>query len=251
MKEIMPMPLAMMMMTSPDMKKHNPFLLILLFVLAIPMQKATAQQNDFQCWPSVQLNLEVIKNLKLHVEEEIRFTENVSQIGRQINDLGISYRINKYLKTALYYRLEAKWKNPEEHAWRNGVYGDLSFRVEPGRFLLGYRLRVQSSRVELNDSEAQWFDGVRNRHKFCVEYDMKGIPLAPFAEGELFANLGGDDGSSLTDYRIWTGLRYSLNKKHEFTLKFGIDRELHVKDPLTAYIIAAGYALNLKLSSVE
>lgn len=245
------MPQAVMMMISPGMKKHNLYILFLFFVLGIPIQKAIAQQNDFQCWPSVQLNLEVIKNLKFHIEEEARFSENVSQIDRQINDLGVSYRLNKYFKAAVYYRLEAKWKNPDEHAWRNGVFGDISFRVEPGRFLLGYRLRLQSSRVELNNGETQWFDGVRNRHKFSIEYDIKGMPIAPFAEGELFAKLGGNDGSSLTDYRIWTGLHYTLNKKHEFALKFGIDKELHVKNPLTAYIIAAGYTLNLKLALVE
>ena len=239
------------MMINQNMRKYCLFILISLFVSAAPLQKATGQQNDFQCWPSGQLNLEEINNLRFHVEEEVRFHENASRIGRQINDLGVSYRINKYVKAALYYRLEAKWKNPDEHEWRNGIYGDLAFRVEPGRFLLGYRLRVQSSRVELNDEDGKWFDGVRNRHKFSVEYDLKGIPLAPFAEGEIFANLGGEDGSSLTDYRLWAGLNYNLNKKHEFSLKFGIDRELNVNNPLTAYIIAVGYTLNLKLSSVE
>ena len=237
------------MMIDALMKK--PYIFILLFVSVVSLQKVKGQQNDFQCWPSVQLNLEVIRNLKLHIEEELRFSENVTQIDRQINDFGISYRINKYLKSALYYRLEANWKNPDEYEWRNGFYADLSFRYDPGRFILGYRFRMQSSKVELVGNEDPWFSGFRNRHKFGVEYDIKGIPLAPFIESELFAHAGGNEGYYLTACRIWAGLKYNLNKMHEFTLKYGIDQQLNTPDPVRAYVVTVSYALNLKLPSVE
>jgi len=245
------MPQAAMMMINLHMNKRFVSVLLFLFVSFGSIQRVTGQQNDFQCWPSLQLNVEVIKNLKFQIEEELRLYENASQIDKQINDIGLSYRINKFIKTALFYRLAANWKNPDEYEWRNGLYADLSFSYDLGRFSLGYRLRMQSSNVDLRDSESELFNGIRNRHKFSVEYDLKGIPLVPFAEGELFSHLGGSEGYSLIAYRAWAGLNYTLNKKHELGLKFGIDQELNVPDPLRAYVIALSYTLNLKLASVE
>jgi len=233
------------------MNRSPIFLLLIFFSVFASLNRAKAQQKDFQCWPSAQLNLEVIKNLKVQVEEEVRFRENCTQISRQLNNIGLSYRINKYVKAALTYRIEADWKNPDEYVWRNGIYGDLALRYEAGRFTLGYRLRVQSNKVEFNEKQDRWFNGVRNRHKVSLEYDIKGISLVPTIEGELFANLAGSKGSSLTSYRAWLGMSYNLSKKHEISLKYGIDQELNTVDPIRAYVIAIGYTLNLILPSVE
>jgi len=222
------------------------FVFILITFGSLPF-KLCGQQNDFQAWPSFQVNLEVIDNLKLHLEEEIRFHENLSLVNRQVNDLGITYRINKYLKTGVFYRLEADWKNAREYAWRNGIYSDISLRYEVERFTIGYRLRVQSSRVERNDSEADLFDGFRHRHKLSAEYDLKGIPLVPFAEAELFVDYSAAELSRIKGFRTWFGLEYSIKKIHTLCLKYGIDQEINTSDPLQSYIIALGYALDLKL----
>src|SRR5512145_446014 len=128
------------------------FYFALFIVLQVfTFQKSKCQQNDFQFWPSFQVNLEVINKLKLHVEEELRLRENSTQFSRQINDIGLSYRFNKYLKAALFYRIEAEWENVDEYDWRNGLYGDVSLRYEPRRFTIGYRLRIQSSKAVLKD----------------------------------------------------------------------------------------------------
>lgn len=233
------------------MKKFPVYLLIIFFGISPSLNQVIAQQNDFQCWPFVQLNLEVIKNLRVTVEEEARFRENCTQIGRQLNNIGVSYRFNKYLKAALTYRIEADWKNPDEYVWRNGVMGDVALRYIAGRLTIGYRLRVQSNKVEFSEKKDSWFNGVRNRHKLTLEYDLKGIPLVPIVEGELFANLAGSKGSSVSSYRAWVGMSYILGKKHEISLKYGIDQELNTVDPLRAYVIAIGYTLNIKLPSVK
>lgn len=237
-----------MMMIDPVMKTRLVLFILLLASFCL-LRKAEGQQSDFQCWPSIQMNLELVKNLKFQVEEEIRFSENATQIDRQINDIGLSYRINKFLKAGFFYRLEANRTDPGEFEWRNGIYADLSFRYEPGRFILGYRLRMQSSKVELMNNEDPWFRAMRNRHKFSVDYDIKGIPLTPYIDVEIFAHMGGKDGYYLTAYRIWAGLKYSLNNMHEFTIKYGIERELNASDPLRAYIVALGYAIDLKMLS--
>jgi hypothetical protein len=225
--------------------------LILLIILCSGDLRVDAQQKDFQAWPSLQVNIEVVNNFRLHLEEEIRFHENLSQVSRQINDAGVSYRFNKYLKAGIFYRLEADWKYSGEYAWRNGLYTDISARTNVNRFIIGYRLRLQSSKVERNDDESALFNGFRHRHKISAEYDIKGIPLVPFIDSELFVDYSAHNHSEIRGFRMWIGLDYSINKIHTLSVKYGIDQDLNTSDPLRAYIIAVGYALDLSLLSAE
>jgi hypothetical protein len=253
------MPQAVMMMIN-AYKTINLFLFLrpkalfpafLLYLNIIAIQQSQGQQNDFQFWPSVQVNLEVIENFRFHMEEELRFQENALQIGRQINDMGISYRLNKHMKTALFYRFEADWKNADEYDWRKGFYGDFTFKIEPRRLSLGYRLRLQSSRTEINEEQPITSGGFRHRHKISAAYNIKGLPLSPFAESELFIDYIAGKGSGLSGIRSWLGLDYAIGKQHGITLKYGIDQEFNVADPLRAYILAVDYSLNLKLKSAK
>jgi hypothetical protein len=224
-------------------------LTFLLFILVFRTTALHAQQNDFQAWPSIQVNLEVIDNLRLHLEEEVRFRENLTLTSRQINDLGISYRFNNALKVGIYYRLEANWQNADEFVWRNGIYSDISFRQDAGRFTFGYRLRVQSSKVERNDSDPGLFDKFRHRHKLSAEYDLKGIPLTPFIESELFVDYSRVNQTRLKGMRTWLGMDFKVKKLHTLSLKYGIDQEINTSDPLRSYIVAFGYTLDLKFRS--
>ncbi len=216
----------------------------LLILLISPF--TNAQQNDFQCWPSVQVGLGVSKNVRVHVEEEIRFRENCTQLARQVNDLGISFKLNKYFRSALYYRVEADWNNPDNYRWKQGFYADLLFRYSPGRFLLGYRTRFQSARIEFNEKQAQLLGRMVNRHKFKLAYNFRNIPITPFAEGELFFQFDHNQ-YNMSNLRTWIGLDYTPGKMHEFSIKYGFDREYMTTDPLTSYIIGFNYTINLKL----
>jgi hypothetical protein len=221
---------------------------ILLFVLpVIFLQQTKGQQNDFQVWSSATINLEVSEDLKLQLEEGYRLHENASQIDKQINDIGLSYRFSDYIKAALIYRLEADWINADEYKWRSGLSADLTLRYKPNRFTLGYRLRIQSSKIDRNDKQAYMFNGFRHRHKISFEYDIKGIPLTPFVDCELFVEQSAYRGSEISGVRYWAGLDYPIGKMHSFALKYGIDQEMNTTDPLRSFIIALEYTLDLKL----
>lgn len=222
---------------------------IILCLSFFGFQNLDAQQNDFQAWPSLQVNLEVMNDFKLHLEEEVRFHENLTQVSRQINDLGASYRFNKHFKAGIFYRLEADWKNADEYIWRNGMYTDLSVRTDLSRFTLGYRLRFQSAKVERH-SDDRFFDGFRHRHKISAQYDVKGIPLVPFMDAELFVDYSART-HMINGLRAWAGLDYTIKKTHTVSLKYGIDQEINTNDPLRSYIIALGYTLDLSLVSVK
>lgn len=208
-----------------------------------------SQQNDFQLWFSNKANVSVFRNVKVHFEQELRLQENASQFGRQLNDLGLSYKINKHFKAGVFYRIEADWKNSDNYTWRNGLYGDVSATAEIRRFTLGYRLRVQSLKTAIRNGEESMFSGFRHRHKVTIEYNIKGIPLTPFIENEVFFNYTAAQGALLNGNRTWAGCDYKIKKRHTITLKYGIDKEWNVPNPLTSYIINLGYAIDLNLKN--
>jgi hypothetical protein len=220
--------------------------LFLFIFLLVCLPVTQAQQKDFQFWPSVNVDLELTKNLKAMLEEEVRLKENSTQIGRQINDLGIGYKFNKYFRAALFYRIEANWKTPDDYRWKEGLYADMALKQTTGRFILGYRLRLQSSRIEFNSNEDNLLSSFVNRHKFTVAYNIQNKPLTPFIEEELFLNSVSHQ-MEMINNRTWLGITYSPGKIHEFSLKYGIDHERLVPDPFTSFIIAFNYTLNLKL----
>jgi hypothetical protein len=213
-------------------------------LICIPAMQA--QQKDFQFWPSANVDLELNKNLKVMLEEEVRLKENCTQMERQINDLGVGYKFNKYFRAALFYRIEANWKTPDDYRWKQGLYADMAVKQAAGRFILGYRLRLQSSRIEFNSNEDNLLSSFVNRHKFTVAYNIQNKPLTPFIEEELFLNSVNHQ-MEMINNRTWLGITYSPGKIHEFSLKYGIDHERLVPDPLTSFIIAFNYSLNLKL----
>jgi hypothetical protein len=210
------------------------------------MPAMQAQQKDFQFWPSANIALSVNKKVKVMLEEEVRLKENCTQLERQINDLGIGYKFNNYFRAALFYRIEANWKTYDDYRWRQGLYADFALKQTTGRFILGYRLRLQSSRIEFYSNEDNLFSSFINRHKFTVEYNIQNKPITPFIEEELFLNSVSHQ-MEMINNRTWFGITYSPGKIHEFSLKYGIDHERLVPDPLTSFIIAFNYTLNLKL----
>ena len=228
------------------MTKNTHVSLYLIIFLLICIPAIQAQQKDFQFWPSANVDLELNKSLKVMLEEEVRLKENCTQMERQINDLGVGYKFNKYFRAALFYRIEANWKTPDDYRWKQGLYADIAVKQTAGRFIMVYRLRLQSSRIEFNSNEDNLLSSFVNRHKFTVAYNIQNKPLTPFIEEELFLNSVSHQ-MEMINNRTWLGITYSPGKIHEFSLKYGIDHERLVPDPLTSFIIAFNYSLNLKL----
>lgn len=230
------------------MTKNTPVSLFLFILLLICIPAVKAQQKDFQIWPSANIDLDIKKNLKVMLEEEVRLKENCTQMEKQINDVGIGYKFNKYFRAALFYRIEANWKNYDDFSWKQGFYADLALKHTEGQFMLGYRLRLQSSRIEFNSNEDNLLSKIVNRHKFTLAYNIKNKPITPFIEEEVFLNSIGHQ-LEMINNRTWFGITFTPGKKHEFTLKYGIDHERLVPDPLTSFILAVNYKLNLKLQA--
>jgi hypothetical protein len=209
------------------------------------MMQGHAQQSDFQFWPQVQIGYNLSGRFKLSLTEEVRFRENVSQVKKELTDVGITFKINKALRLGISYRLELDFKNPDESAWRNGLYGDIMFRQKIQRFQFDYRLRFQSARIESISEVSSLNQWMTNRHKASLQYNIRGIPLTPVIEAEIFIPIRKQDPLMIDGYRLWAGLAYALNKRNEISLRFGIQQEVNVADPWREYILGVGYSLDI------
>lgn len=217
--------------------------IILLFIATL--NNINAQESDFQVWPQLEIGYSLGSRIKASLEEEIRLRENASFMKKELTDVGLSYKINKVLRISLKYRFELTWKNPDEKFWRNGFYFDISLRKKMQRFQLDYRLRFQSPKVETFSELSAGRDLIINRHKAGLSYNIKGIPLTPAIEAEIFVPFTRQEPLYINEYRLWAGLDYAFNKRNSIGVKYGIQREINVSDPLTAYVIALKYTFNL------
>ncbi len=234
-------------------RKHTAFILLLngkllsiavsLFIVIV--SNVAAQEFDFQAWPQLEIGYNLGSGFKASVEEEIRLHENAGMIKKELTDVGLSYKINKAFRVSVKYRFELSWKNPDKKSWRNGLYFDLSLRKKIQRFQIDYRLRFQSPKVETLSEISEGRDLFMNRHKAGLSYNIKGIPLSPALEAEIFIPFARKEPLYINEYRLWAGLDYAINKRNSFGIKYGIRREINVPDPLTAYIIALKYTFDL------
>jgi hypothetical protein len=221
--------------------------LILCFGLLFgTIQPGFPQQSDFQFWPQVLVGYNLSDRFKVSLEEEVRLRENASLMRKELTDLGLTFKVAKFLRLSLNYRLELTFNNPDEKSWLNGVYGDISFRQKLQRFQFDYRIRFQSPKIETVEEVSGLQQILKNRHKASVEYNIKGIPLNPSVEAEIFIPIVRQQSLFLNEYRLWIGLSYVINKKNTIGIKYGIQREVNVADPLTAYILGVSYSADIK-----
>ncbi len=218
--------------------------ILLLVLLTGSMQLVYPQQSDFQFWPQVKLGYSLSDKFNVSLEEEVRLRENATQVKKELTDLGLTYKMNKFLRFSLNYRLELTFRNRDEFSWRSGMYVDVMLRKAFQRFQADYRIRFQSPKVEAISeisSSSQW---LKNRHKVSLQYDIKGIPLTPEIEAELFIPFERQQSLMIDEYRLWAKLSYALNKKNEIGIKYGIQQEINVADPIRAYILGISYSLD-------
>jgi len=76
----------------------------LLFLLICIVSVTFSQEKDFGIWASISAEKELIKNLDLNFDVNLRTYHNVSEIEEAFFDIGLNYKFNKYLSAALSYR---------------------------------------------------------------------------------------------------------------------------------------------------
>lgn len=217
---------------------------IIILLVLLPVVLA-GQKTDYGIWYEVRAEKKIVKGLRFDIETSIRTDQNASHIEEFYLEPGLRYKFNDYFAAGIYYRfIEQEEKDDKYHPrsrWIAQVKGTLPSVY---RFTLSarYRMQVQNKTYinDIEDEEPLW----GQRLRLELEYDVKGIPIKPYANVEAQRLLSVPTETTIDKWRYIIGAEYTLNKKHTFGLEY-IYNESRVTKPAYMNLLGVTYSIRL------
>jgi len=212
----------------------------ILFVLLIP-GTLLGQQKDFQSWWELEVNKGLKSGFNLSGELEQRFRNNSLQYDRTLVTLVGEYDVKDYLSVAAGLRALVVSDREMQLNPRYRVQMEATGRYAISAFNLSYRLRLQygfDDLLYLGDVLMNNL-GVRNRLK--VAHHIFGTRLGWFVTIESWHHLYDPSNRLFYRMRYSAGAQYTLNFRSEISLRYILEAEFNVTNPLQSYILVFGY----------
>lgn len=225
-------------------------LLLLSVLLFFGSLTISAQKTDFGLWYEVNATFDITKGLRFDVEANLRTDQNASSIEKFYIEPGLRYKFNDYFAAGVYYRFieqretidksEGIYEFHPRHRWFVQLKGSLPVY----RFTLSARYRFQEQfKTYIEDPEDEipiW----AHRLRFEIDYDIKGLPLQPYASIEMHSKLFVSNDILIEDWRYIVGADYTFSKKHTVGLEYIYNTS---KESKPAYLNAIGLKYQIKL----
>lgn len=233
-----------------NMRKQLTHILVLIILTGTSIQ---AQETDFGIWSSVEFSKKFNNGLKLNLEEDYRLRNNLRTTDKFETSLGVEYGLTTFLNAGASYSMINYFHprdNNHEHNFfelrhRFNLYGEAEGKIDRFEFSLRERIQV-TYRVHDELTIVKRNPKYVLRSRANVKYNVKGIPLEPFAYFELFNALEqGSNNLEFKSYRWSTGLKYTFSKKYSIKLGylFNSDIDSDESDRANVLTIGLGYKL--------
>ena len=219
------------------------FLLIFLSRFFFSTHPGTAQVNDAGLWTSVNVEKKIISRLTVSLTEELRFNENISELGTAFTEIGADYKFNKFVSFGASYRFIQKRRVDDFYSLRHRYNMDLSLKYKIKKIGITLRERFQTQYSDVNTSENGKVPERYLRNKLTLKYDLD-KKYMPFISAELFYQLSNPRGNEFDNVRYAAGFDYEINKRMSASLFYIINKEFNVNDPWTEYIIGTGFTFS-------
>ena len=216
--------------------------IIILFIVYVSIGiKGFSQVNDAGMWISLNLEKKVLPGFSLHLSDELRLNENISEAGTHFTEFGGEYRFTRNISGGAYYRFIQKRRVDDSYSKRHRYYVELNYRQKIGKVNIALRERFQSQYNDIFSREKGKIPEDYLRSRLAVKTKIYKATQA-FINGEVYYQLSNSQGNELDQLRFSAGLEYNLKRYGGLEAFYMINKEIHVNDPLTEYIIGLGYS---------
>ena len=220
-----------------EIQKNKFLLFLFIFFFAL---NASSQVNDAGLWTSINLEKSISKKFSVSLSEEVRMNENISEVGSFFTDLGLNYKLNKFVRFGAYYRFANKRRVDDTYSERHRYYFDVTLRGKYRFFTLSFRSRFQSQYTDIYTSPDGKTAENYSRNKLALKYELN-KKVSFYTSYEIYSPLRSYDKVFKDNTRYNFGMEYSFNKMHSIDLSYMIQQESNVKKPWTDYVVCLGY----------
>ena len=202
------------------------------------------QVKDAGLWTSVNLEVKLVKKLSLSLSEELRFNENITELGAAFTDAGLSYKLNKHFQFGANYRFIQRRKVEDYYSLRHRFYLDAKYSHKLKPFEVSLRTRFQDQLVDLGRAPDGGTPVYYLRNKLSASVNTKKA-YTPYVSLELFSPLNYPREVAFDGIRTAAGVEYEFTKHHKVDAFYLIQKELNVERQVTDFVIGLGYYYKL------
>lgn len=199
-----------------------------------------AQNNDMQLWTNLSIEKKLTKTFSLNFSEEVRFYDNISEVGQFFSDVGGTYKISKSWRLSVNYRFTNKRQLNDSYSKRHRYYIDLSCRKKMEKIVVLFRTRFQSQYTDVFCSLTGKIPEYYSRNKLTLKFDLD-KKYTPYLSAELFYQLNNPEGNDIDNMRYSVGLEYQFNKRTGLDFFYMIQQEYNVNNPKRDFVAGIGY----------
>lgn len=220
-------------------------ILLLMLVLINTASLTLAQKKDFGIWYYVAAEKEILKDLDLEVDVNLRTYHNAGEVEEGFIDLGLGYKLTDFLSAAVSYRFTQMKEDDEHFHPRHKWFADFRAKTALGDFDVSGRIRFQQRYKTYFEDENDKETKEHLRFRVKAAYDIPKFPLNPFVTAELFLPIFDDNVDRTVDKQRYTGgFEYNISKKHSIELEYMFQRDFF-PDWTDMNIISINYSIKL------
>jgi hypothetical protein len=199
------------------------------------------QRKDFQSWWELDLHRELSGGFELAVELEQRFRNNSLQYDRTLVTLTCNYRLNQYLDLEGGARAVAVQDREQQIHSKFRAHIDASANYALSGTNLSFRSRFQYGFDDILDVGYFRLNTLVNRNRLKLEHHLFGSRFTVFGSVESLHLLGDYPARFVYKMRYSGGLEYALNFASRLKIRYILEDEFNVKNPLQIHVLLFGF----------
>jgi hypothetical protein len=190
----------------------------------------TAQEyyNDAQVRTHLTVEKKIGKRFGIALTEQNRITNNVSVLSRASLDLGLSFKVNKFLRIVGDYVYVTKLNKYGTYVPRHWYSAGVILRKDIKYWRILYRNIVQVRNQPMN-SDARYETRYYDRNKLTVKYEIN-KRITGYVSEELYLPLNDPGWKRFDRSRSYIGTEISTFKDQQLELYFMFQQQLHNSD---------------------
>jgi len=204
-------------------------ILIIISFFVYSFNPAQQFYNDAQLWFNLYLEGKVSKRFAVHLNQQDRWAQNISQFDLGYADVGLTYKFNRNVKILADYVFAVKKKLNNSYSLHHQYYIALVLKKDVRKWRFMYRNMLQLQYYDPYSSYEGFVRYFYDRNKFTIKYaPSKRVEL--YLAEELFLPLNNPQVKSFQRSRSFAGLFYYLTKDQQLEFYFAFQAQLQNGD---------------------